>query len=131
MGSSSTPPSQPAFLAKSEPELLEHFKEKIQKKPKALEPHAAAAASCLRGLGASPPSPSRLLLIHMHGCKLNVSGASMQPEGTLASQDKGRRFGMQQAQTGRAQGREGLTPHRDVAVGTQLLQEAAVSWRGW
>lgn len=43
-----------------------------------------------------------------------------QPEGTLASQDKGRCFRIQQAQTGPVQGREGLTPHRDVAVGTQL-----------
>lgn len=49
------------------------------------------------------------------------------PEGTLASQDNARRFGVCEAWTGWMQGGEGLTPHMDAAVGTQLPQEAAAS----
>lgn len=71
-----------------------------------------------------PPARSSYICIAASQRKLNVSGASMcaQLEGTLASQDKGRRFGVWEAQTAQAQRREGLTPHIDAAVGTQLLQ---------
>lgn len=55
------------------------------------------------------------------------AGSQRGPEGTLASQDNSRRFGVCEAWTGWMQGGERLTPHMDAAVDTQLPQEALAS----
>lgn len=92
------------------------------------------AAPCLRrswgqGQPRHAPAHSSYICIIASQRELYVSGASThtQPEGTLASQDKGRRFGVWEAWTGQAQGGEGLTPCMDAAVGTQLLREVVAS----
>lgn len=76
-----------------------------------------------------PPARSSYICIVASQRELNVSGASThtQPEGTLASQDKGRRFRVREARTGWVQGGEGLTLGMDAAVGMPLLQEVVAS----
>lgn len=66
-----------------------------------------------------PPARSSYICIVASQRELNVSGASMrtQPEGTLASQDKGRRFGVWEAWTGRQQGGRKAHPTHGCSCG--------------
>lgn len=121
-------PTQPAFLP-SRPNLNRDCwnisKRKFRNKTKA--PGATRSSSSSSVSAGSQGQPPITLPPAPHPYSwFQAKCQRSQPEGTLASQDKGSCFGIRQAQTGWVQGREGLTPHRDVAVGTQLK-----SWRGW
>lgn len=104
--------------------LLEHFDEKPQKiklKPWShMWRQLLVCGDCgARAKPHRPPSSYICIIAQAKGQRCQ------QPEGTLASQDKDRCFGVREAQTGGVQGVEGLTPGITVAAGTQLLREVA------
>lgn len=137
MGSSSTPPSYPAFLAKTELGLLKHFNWKFQIKNKTPWSQKAAAPYLRRLWGQGqppvtlPPAPHTYALLQASASKCQRCQHVHTAGGDPPFAGQRQYFGVQEAWTGSAQQGEGFTPRMDAAMGTQLLWEAVASWQGW
>lgn len=113
-------PTQPARLP-SRPNLnrdcwnisKRKFKNKT-KAPGATRSSSSSSSSLVSAGSRGQPPITRLLLIHMHGSKLNVSGAR-QPEGTLLPRTKGGALGYSRHRPARCRGGKG-SPHTGMGL---------------